>query len=296
MEDSTITPVPSGKSFYSAASQIGSKDKSAGWYEKTFLGCPIDARKLLETYSGVPADEVDSHILTIRDKAWDIYPYPCIGQFRFLNLTLHNHPSYTAILQLLKGGEAKYLDVGFCLGQDIRKLVADGVPSQNIYGAEIESPFIDLGYELWRDKDTLQAHLMQADALTLENSLRDLQGTIDYVHLGMVLHVFDRPKQILLLENCMRFLNTDKQGAMILGEAVGDVEGLQTSAGYFMHNDLTLRQLCTEISERTGQQLECHVTLDEGMSMPDAERKCGVNRSRRLAFEIRLLRSSQGIS
>lgn len=40
------------------------------------------------------------------------------------------------MVQRLKDG-ARYLDVGCCLGQDIRKLVADGVPSAHLYGVEL---------------------------------------------------------------------------------------------------------------------------------------------------------------
>ncbi|KAI1632508.1 hypothetical protein F4809DRAFT_627466 [Biscogniauxia mediterranea] len=285
MADSVVTQVPGGGHSFSPASEIGTKDKSVGWYEQAFSGCPSDARELLENYAGVPADDVDAHIVTIRDKAWDIYPYPCIGQFSFLNLTLRHQPSYASMVARLKSGEARYLDIGFCLGQDIRKLVADGVPSQNIYGAELHGPFIDLGYDLWRDRDTLQAHLMQADALTLEGgSLGDLQGTIDYIHLGMVLHVFDRPRQALLLENCVRLLKPDQPGTMILGGAVGDVEGFQTSAGFFLNSDVTLRQLCAEVSERMGRRLDCRVNA------LDTDRgKWGTDRSRRLAFKIEML-------
>jgi len=54
-----------GRQSYSPASQIGSKDKSVAWYDKTFSGVPADARELLETYSQIPPDEVESHVLLI---------------------------------------------------------------------------------------------------------------------------------------------------------------------------------------------------------------------------------------
>lgn len=50
------------------------------------------------------------------------FPYPCIGQFRFLSLGIANSPHYDEVLQRLRGGE-KLLDVGCCFGQEIRKLV-----------------------------------------------------------------------------------------------------------------------------------------------------------------------------
>lgn len=190
------------------------------------------------------------------------------------------------MLASLKSGEAKYLDIGFCLGQDIRKLVADGAQSHNIYGVELEGPFINLGYDLWRDSKTLQSHLMQGDILAMEGGLRELQGQMDFIHLGMVLHVFNRQKQILLLENCLQLLKPGP-GGTILGEAVGDIEGIQTPAGFFMHSDVTFHELCAELSNRTGRQLNCNVTLD-AMDMPDAQKKWGAIRARRLTFEIKV--------
>lgn len=53
------------ENFYSPTSQIGSKDKSAGYYEATFSGCSDDARQLLEVYAGIPADQVDNHVVAI---------------------------------------------------------------------------------------------------------------------------------------------------------------------------------------------------------------------------------------
>ncbi|KAK7957013.1 BcPKS16- polyketide synthase [Apiospora aurea] len=231
-----------------------------------------------------------------------IPPTPCIGQFRFLNLTLYKQPSYQAMLERLKAGEARYLEIGFGLGQDIRKLVADGAPGQHVFGTELEAGFVDLSYELWRDRTTLQAQLTQSDALADLNGdgdggmLSRLKGTVDYLYLGMVLHVFDRERQLALLENCVRLLKSagpqeqqQQHGAMILGEAVGDIEGCTAPAGNFMHSDATLRQLLAEVSERTGRRFDCRVTLDEGLAMPDAQNKWGQVRARRLVFEVEML-------
>lgn len=57
--------LPGGRQSYSPASQIGSKDRSVAWYDKTFSGVPADARELLEKYSKIPSDEVESHVLAI---------------------------------------------------------------------------------------------------------------------------------------------------------------------------------------------------------------------------------------
>ncbi|KAK7723900.1 hypothetical protein SLS64_000231 [Diaporthe eres] len=157
---------------------VGSKDKSVGWYDQTFHGIEPAARALLEEYSHIPPGEVDQYVIAMedrestnpttskRDKAWDIFPYPCIGQFRFLNLSLSKKPSYERLLERLRDG-ATYLDVGCCIGQDIRKLVHDGAPGGSLHGAELQEGFIGLGYDFFRDRDTLGATLVQADVFNL---------------------------------------------------------------------------------------------------------------------------------
>lgn len=57
--------LPDGRQFYSASSQIGSRDRSVAWYDKTFSGVPADARELLEKYSKIPSDEVEPHVLAM---------------------------------------------------------------------------------------------------------------------------------------------------------------------------------------------------------------------------------------
>ncbi|KAI3392979.1 hypothetical protein diail_4928 [Diaporthe ilicicola] len=268
--------------------EIGSKDKSVGWYDKTYPGIEPEARELLQEYSHIAPDEVDQYVIGIRDKAWDIFPYPCIGQFRFLNLSLHRQPSYARILEQLKDG-ATYLDIGCCVGQDIRKLVHDGAPAGNLHGAELQEGFIGLGYELFRDRDTLKADLVQADAFDLgENSpLSRLVGKADFIHMGMVLHLFTWEKQRELLENCVKLLKQESSGSTILGQAVGDVKGgARPGRGTFVHNEETFKKMWAEISQRTGLKFECRASVDGGLGIAEARRRWDGASARRLSFEV----------
>ena len=53
-----------------------------------------------------------------RKEAFDITPYPCIGQFKFLALTLLSHPKYPVLLERLKNGQT-FIDMGCCFAQDM---------------------------------------------------------------------------------------------------------------------------------------------------------------------------------
>ncbi|KAH8898682.1 hypothetical protein GQ53DRAFT_877743 [Thozetella sp. PMI_491] len=271
--------------------RIGSKDKSVGWYDKALDKVPDDAAELLVHYAHIPADGVLEYVLEIRDKAWDIHPYPCIGQFRFLNLSLYRQPSYPSLLEKMKSG-ATLLDIGCCLGQDLRKLVLDGAVPENVYGAELEGEFINLGYELWRDKDTLKATLMQADIFDTEGPLQALQGRMDIIHLGMILHVFTREMQFELLKTCIALLKPEP-GSLILGQAVGNVQGGLTAtnldSGSFQHNEDTFFGLWGELQAGSGLKFDVRPSLDKGLGIDENKRKWGLPGARRLRFEVEIV-------
>lgn len=198
------------------------------------------------------------------------------------------------MLNRIKGG-AKYLDIGCCVGQDIRQLVADGAPSANLYGAELEAPFIDVGYELFRDRQTLKTHFMQADILKLnevDSPLAPLMGTFDFIHLGMVLHVFDWDQQRTVLENCVRLLKPEA-GMLIVGRAVGDLEG--TTGGdvwrgkSFRHSDGTFQKLWGEIQESTRAKFDCRASVEGGIGVEGGAWAWDLKTSRRFEFEVERL-------
>ncbi|KAL2059602.1 hypothetical protein ABVK25_000895 [Lepraria finkii] len=145
------------------------------WFTPNVQEIPSDARELLETYGKFPSNEVcsrtskfqftiqnqmTSHHLTPliqRHKAFKMFPYTCIGQFRFLSLNLRSHLLYHLLLSHLQTKNSKILDIGCCFGQDIRQLVIDRVPAENIYGIDVELKFIDL-VESWIEETSHQSH------------------------------------------------------------------------------------------------------------------------------------------
>lgn len=164
----------------------------------------------------------------------------------------------------------------------------DGAPGANLHGAELQEGFIGLGYDFFRDRDTLGATLVQADVFDLGegSNLNSMTGKADILHLGMVLHLFGWEKQRALLENCVKLLRP-VPGSLILGQAVGDVEGGVKPGGHiYTHNVETFNKMWSEITERTGLKFECRATLDKGLGIAESRRGWdGVTR-RRLSFEV----------
>lgn len=201
------------------------------------------------------------------------------------------------MVQRLKHGSL-YLDIGCCLGQDIRKLVADGVPSSHLYGAELQPEFIDLGYDFFQDRESLRTSFIQADVLDIgtANPLNELSGAFDFIHLGMVLHIYQWDQQRDMLERCVDLLKPES-GVLILGQALGSADGGlsagQTGANFtgkpFKHNATTFQTLWKEIGERTATKWDCRASIDGGLGVDSGMRKWDVSSSRRLVFEVERL-------
>jgi hypothetical protein len=152
-----------GRSTHERDPQTGS-DSNVGWYQEHITSLPEAGRKLLEEYSGIPSDEGLPHVHYIRDKAFAIFSYACIGQFRFLNYSIPKPPYYRPVLELRSGGT--FVDAGCCFGQEIRFLIhEEKIPAKQLYSFDLEPAFIDLGYELFRDKEKLCATMLSGDLL-----------------------------------------------------------------------------------------------------------------------------------
>ena len=197
---------------------------------------------------------------------------------------------YPRLLRRLRAGD-RFLDIGCCLGQDIRKLVYDGVPGQNLAGAELNGGFIDLGYELFRDRDTLEARFVTADILDGGGAaLKEFEGQLDVVQLGMILHLFTWEQQVTAFEHAVKLLKPDTKGVAIIGQAVGNIDGLASESlqrkGTFRHNADTFRKLIDEVSAKTGTEWNVKASLDKGLSVFAEKRTWDNPTARRLVFEV----------
>lgn len=161
------------------------------WYETNPTNGHVTPtiRSLLETYSGIPPDEVLDHVVKLRDEAWKVHPYPCIGQFRFLEPSFIGlSKEYDEAVERLRNGKT-LLDMACCFGQTIRQLVHGGAPGKNIYGCDLQPDFIDLGYKLFRDREKLQSKFLVADIFDSSSALAEFRGNFDMVYSGSFFHL-----------------------------------------------------------------------------------------------------------
>lgn len=168
----------------------------------------------------------------------------------------------------MKNG-ATLLDMGCCFGQDIRKLVHDGAPAESLTGTELEPVFIDLGYELFRDRDVLGAKFITGDIFAEGTyGLRD--GTFDFVHTASFFHLFSRQEQIEALTKCIRLLKP-RAGSMLFGRQIaadepGTIQRAQLRSNEAYHHDVeSWRKLVREVTEKLGLQalVEAELTEDK---------------------------------
>lgn len=173
---------------------------------------------------------------------------------------------YDAILSRLKAG-ATLLDMGCCLGQDIRKLVYDGAPAENLTGTELEPVFIDLGYELFKDRDRLQAQFITGDIFA-DGAYGLADGTFDFIHTGSFFHQFNWSEQVEALTKCLRLLKP-KPGSMLLGRQIateepGSIKHAQLRSGEaYNHNIDTWKTLVAETTEQMGLRANVEAELTD---------------------------------
>ncbi|KAK3344496.1 hypothetical protein B0T25DRAFT_557171 [Lasiosphaeria hispida] len=187
------------------------------------------ARCILEQYSGIAPADVDAHIIAIRDKAWDVFPYGCIGSFGFLNLepTVQDPLFQTVAARLRASGATEtFLDVGCCLGVVVRQLIADGVSSERLYGTDLQPNFLDLGKELFRDgnPDRRGATFIAGDMLWDGDNgaaLNQLNGKIDVIYAASFFHLFEWEDQLKVAKRMVGFLRSANPNTLIFGRNGG---------------------------------------------------------------------------
>jgi len=192
-------------------------------------------------------DNLRCHILRVQEKAYDIFPYPCIRSFTFLLLGMSTLPEYAHILNL--GQERRdgiLLDMGCCFGVDSRKAVADGFPLRNIVTTDLREEFFDMGHALFNTTpttypinfvpgDVFDPNMLQVvppfdkppatekPELSTLTSLNPLAGRCAVIYAANFFHLFSEENQ-LQLARALAGLLSPEPGSMICGEHAGNLQ------------------------------------------------------------------------
>ncbi|UJR17616.1 hypothetical protein I4U23_004512 [Adineta vaga] len=150
-----------------------------------------DIERFFTDYASIPALMLRDHLITVRDRSWQRHTYQCLGRWRFLFPSIKLNPIYREILEKCKNEGETLIDFGCCLGQDVRQLVYDRVPVEQIRGYELDPFFIEQGYELFRDRDVMEKNKVFATGSILDDEFLNGIKPADYVYVGSFIHLFD---------------------------------------------------------------------------------------------------------
>lgn len=167
-------------------------------------------------------------------------PATCLSTFALDSSSTHS-PKHTLLI----------------LVNRLRKIASEDVPSANLYGCDLRPEFFDLGYRLFRDKETLKSRFLVADIFDPSLPLSSLYGRMDIIYAGSFLHLFGYAKQVEICKQIVKLLR-DKKGSMLLGRQVGNLDAgvrVHDTNGegiMFRHNSESFKKMWDEVGELTG--------------------------------------------
>lgn len=188
-----------------------------------------------------------------RDDAWRITRFPCVGRWKFLRLTDRNDPCYQQVLFRLKVPRSSdaFLDLGCCVGQVLRQLRHDGVRGGQLFGTDIQSRFVDIGYDLFQDQDGFGATFVVGDMLDPDDARLDqLSHKVTIIYAGSFFHLFNWTQQLYVGKRLVGFLKRGTRNALIFGRQIGTSRAGPSSFGSmspYLHDKNSFQRLWDEV-------------------------------------------------
>ncbi|UNI22707.1 hypothetical protein JDV02_008570 [Purpureocillium takamizusanense] len=238
-------------------------------------------RDLLRTYGNIANEDLDGHLLRVRQEAWAISRYPFVGRWKFLRLVDSQDPCYRQIVFRLNvpGSRDVFLDLGCCVGQVLRQLRADGVQGSQLIGTDVLPKFIDIGYDLFRDRDRLGASFVVGDMLDPDDSrLDDLRARVTIIYAGSFFHLFNWTQQLYIGKRLVGFLKPGTRNALIYGRHVGTSKPEAMSTGpnsVYLHDRSSFQRLWDDVGMLTGTKWE--VAMEASREGPRTMESLGKN-------------------
>jgi hypothetical protein len=167
--------------------------------------------------------------------------------------------------------------------------VHDGAPSKSTWGVELAAEFVDLGYELFNDRTTLETHVLKVDIFDVE--VDQLTDKVDIVYVGLFLHLFGWDGQKKACQRIVQLLKNEK-GVTILGQQMGSVTPHQVpktstiGRDMFKHDASSFEKLWKEVGEATGTEWKVNANLDYGLGIDNFKKKWDDSITRRLVSVV----------
>lgn len=158
------------------------------------------------------------------------------------------------------------------MGQDIRKLVHDGAPSENTYASDLKAQFWDIGYDLFLDKSSLKTTFIEADVFDDTSGLQQLAGKLDIVHAASFFHLFDWDGQVAAAKKIVGLLNPASD-SLVLGRQAGRAEAgdftseVERTKNRFWHNPESWAKLWKQVGDETGTEWKVQAEFDDRVDL-----------------------------
>ncbi|KAJ3007245.1 hypothetical protein NUW54_g3621 [Trametes sanguinea] len=251
--------------------------------DPTLLRLTDEETQFLHAVIAPDDEDLRAKILDVQKRAYEKYPYPCIRAFHFVNLMMIANPIYPTVLAAGRRGGTLFLDLGCCMGTDVRKLAYDGYPGAQIFGCDLRQEYIELGYELFGDVDTCPIRFFTSNVFDLPKtidpatnnvadpdpstvtSLIQLRGALTHIYTGALFHLFTEEAQYELAVRLVTLLKR-VPGAVIFGRHQGRREAGVINDQYgrdrYGHSEKSWPQLWKRVfAEAEGEEFAKRVVV-----------------------------------
>jgi hypothetical protein len=140
--------------------------------------------------------------------------------------------------------------------------VSDGVKSENLYATDVHGDFWEAGYDLFRDRDTLNSLFITSDILKHDSTIWQLEGRVNIIWAGSFLHLFDWKYQLIAVTHMIKLLKPGPDG-LIVGKLMGNVKPGEYASGsktVYRHDAASFKKMFHEASDkRVGEHWQTSV-------------------------------------
>jgi hypothetical protein len=127
--------------------------------------------------------------------------------------------------------------------------------------------FMDVGYDLFLDKDTLKTKFYPCDIFDSEADIKELNHSINIVHASSFFHLFDWTHQVLAAKRIVEILKKEPDvlivGRQLGAGASGEIESRVDNKTRFWHNAESFKKLWKQVGDETGSKWDVDVTSIE---------------------------------